>query len=113
MERDYGKVFYHPLPVWRALHSVKEENDWLLRTMDPAYDGYAGEIVDGSPGFLYKKNPVRYGKPMEPARVDLPFCLAAVKQDLELKSTVCFFHHLKYPDLQKSGITVAMAGQTF
>lgn len=112
MERDYGKVFYHPLPVWRALHSVKEENDWLLRTMDPAYDGYAGEIVDGTSVASFIKNPVRYGKTNGAARVDLPLLLAAVKQDLELNQQYVSTS-FEIADLQKSGLQWQWQGKLF
>lgn len=102
MERDYNKTFYHKLPVLRALHSVKEENDWLLRTMDPAYDGYAGEIVDGTMVAPFLKSPVRYGQTHGAARVDLPLLLAAVKQDLE-QNRQYVAATFEVADLQKQG----------
>lgn len=88
MESHYDARFYHALPVYRALHSVKEENDWLLRTMDPSYDGYAGEVLPSEAVEGFIKNPVKYGHTCGAARVDIPVMLEAVRKELEDKK--CF-----------------------
>ncbi|MBK7008230.1 MAG: FAD-binding oxidoreductase [Saprospiraceae bacterium] len=80
MEVAYGQKFYHDLPIYRALHSVKEENDWMVRLADPDYGEYAGSIQDGIALKPYLKNPVNYGVVKGAARVDLPLLIASVRK---------------------------------
>lgn len=40
------------LPVFRSLHSVKEENDWMLRLQDDRYRNYLSDILTSLPAEL-------------------------------------------------------------
>lgn len=83
MEQALGQNFYHELPIYRALHSVKEENDWMARVADPDYAAYAGEIESGSGLATYLKDAVSYGVVKGAARVDLPLLINAVRKQIE------------------------------
>ena len=41
-----GEPCYFPGPIVRAIHDVKGENNWALRTADPAYQPYLAEQPD-------------------------------------------------------------------
>jgi len=80
MEQTYGQKFFYDLPIYRALHSVKEENDWMLRLEDPEYAAYAGSIQDGNMLKPYLRNAVNYGVVKGAARVDLPLLIQTVRE---------------------------------
>ncbi len=45
-EELFGQKLVTPLSILRSLASVKEENDWLLRTEDPRYQAYLKDDSD-------------------------------------------------------------------
>lgn len=101
MEEAFNIGVYFDLPVMRALSSVREENDWMARAADPAYESYAGDIVDGHHFAAYLKNAVKYGTTVGAARVDLPLLINAVRRHLT-EANAFVGATLNNADLQKT-----------
>jgi glycine oxidase len=55
LEEKLGAHFYHERTIYRALSSIKEENDWLARAGEAGYEAYMGPCHQGlelAPGRL-------------------------------------------------------------
>jgi glycine oxidase len=37
VERDTGQLFFHPMPLYRPFGSAQEQNEWMSRSSEPAY----------------------------------------------------------------------------
>lgn len=42
-----GKRFFYPLPIYRPFTGVEEQNEWMGKSVDPAYRNYVDEIHTG------------------------------------------------------------------
>ncbi len=72
LEGLLGIRIFHPLPLIRSIFSIREENDWLSRTGDPAYSAYVREEADLG-AYAGNLHPARsYGQICQAAQVDLP-----------------------------------------
>lgn len=84
-------------PVFRSLHSVKEENDWMLRMQDDKYRDYLGDILTDLPEELKRViKPPHAGAFIYHAwQVDLPLLLWNFRkylQSLDMYRLVFFDH---------------------
>lgn len=79
LEAELGHTFYHPRGLLRVLAHQGDENDWLARTGDPAYQPYMAERAD--PGnYPEHTSPVYgYGETKHSAQVDLPLLIKALR----------------------------------
>lgn len=71
LEKRLHQSFYHPRNVLRALSCQGDENDWLGRSADPAYQAYIVDPADLS-AYEGKINPAfAYGELQHAAQVDI------------------------------------------
>jgi glycine/D-amino acid oxidase-like deaminating enzyme len=71
LEAMLGNVLVHDYPILRAIGSVKEENDWLVRAADPDYERYMLDEADLS-AYAGKIAPAHgYGEVVSSLRVDI------------------------------------------
>ena len=80
LEQELGIRFYHPRGLLRVLAKQGDENDWLARTGDPAYQPYMAETA--SPGaYEHSAAPCyAYGETLYAAQVNLASLTAALRQ---------------------------------
>jgi glycine oxidase len=45
LEKETGKQFFHPMPLYRPFISVEEQNEWMVRSGDPLYMPYVDKVV--------------------------------------------------------------------
>lgn len=85
------------LPVFRSLHSVKEENDWMLRMQDDRYRNYLGDILKSLPEELKGviKPPHAGAFIYDAWQVDLPLLILNFRRYLQSLDMyrVGFFDH--------------------
>ena len=95
-------------PILRAIGSVKELNDWLLRSADPEYERYLMDEAD--PGaYTDKIHPAyAYGECSEGMRVDIATLIAAYRDYLSQASRLLpmAFDHSQL-ELRSSGVSYA------
>jgi glycine oxidase len=46
-EKLTGKLFFHPMPLYRPFFSVEEQNEWMGKSTDPTFAGYVNKIFTG------------------------------------------------------------------
>lgn len=84
LETLLGLSIYHPRSVLRALFNAREENDWQVRAIDPAYQPYilSSEKVDIGPYATHTKPVFAYGEVVRGAQVDIGRLVLAYRQRL-------------------------------
>lgn len=88
LESELGVPLYREMNVLRALFSHGEENDWLARCADPAYQPYL--TANPEPGIYsaVTEPAFRYGGIRESAQVNVPLLVRAYRQKLELEGAL-------------------------
>ncbi len=66
-----GISIFHPRPIIRTLFNVREENDWLARTADPAYAPYMQDVADLENYQDHSIKAFSYGELKHSAQVDI------------------------------------------
>lgn len=61
-EQKLKAKFYYPRNVFRAIHSVSEQNDWLAKTADPSVKHYISAYLDKTPFDWLNNAPLGYGQ---------------------------------------------------
>ena len=83
LEEALGCSLYRPQPLLRAIFTVREENDWLARSADPACAPYVEDSADLGP-YAGCLAPARgYGGVRQAAQVDLGTLCAAYRAQLQ------------------------------
>ncbi len=86
IEAQLQLSFYHPRNIIRSLFNSKEENDWMLRTDDPAYSRYMLEEVELG-GYEKNTNPAfSYGEVIHAAQVDLDLMTSGYRKIFSQKN---------------------------
>lgn len=83
LESHLGKPFYHPQPLFRAIHNRGEETDWLLRNDDPAYQTYLSADTQTQPPHPAIEPAYAYGRTHRTAQVDLPNLIGSFREMLK------------------------------
>jgi glycine/D-amino acid oxidase-like deaminating enzyme len=85
LEQELGIPIFHERNILRALGSPQEENDWLARSADPAFEAYILGQADLS-RYAGRIHPVfGYGEVRHSAQVEIGALVAAYRQYLEGK----------------------------
>jgi len=115
IEQELSVSFYQSIPIIRTLFNRKEEEAWLARTADPAYEHY---ILDKTKLGSYGQHTVpafSYGEVGRTAQVDLATLTEAyrtlLQQNDALRTEVFDYQQLQwnekgvhYQDVQAKGI---------
>jgi len=80
LEADYGVDIYHEYPIYRALHSIEEENTWLERCADPQYRQYVSDESLPDTIARYVIPPRGFGRVNGGAQVNIGTLVAAFRQ---------------------------------
>src|SRR5688572_1228293 len=48
VEQRTSKKFFYPMPLYRPFLSVEEQNEWMAKSSDPAFDQYIDKIFTTS-----------------------------------------------------------------
>lgn len=100
--RDFGRVFFHPLPILRLLQSEAEAERLAERQADTAFAPYIGESFAPGEAIGSARNP--YGAFVTHAGgwLDVPALLTALRADL--KQTGCLMEaRFHYDELMIKG----------
>lgn len=71
IEKLLGISIFHPRPIIRTLFNAREENDWMLRTADPAYVPYMKDQADLENYDAHTVKAFSYGEVQHSAQVDI------------------------------------------
>lgn len=85
LERQLGIPIFHERNILRALGSPQEENDWLARSADPAFEAYILEQADLSRYAGRIQPAFGYGEVQHSAQAEIGALVAAYRQYLEGK----------------------------
>lgn len=80
-ETELGTHFFHPKPYIRVFQSIEEQNNWIARSSDPAYERYLGEVSAKSP-VADVHAPFGVGEVHGAGYLDIPAFLKAVRRYL-------------------------------
>jgi glycine/D-amino acid oxidase-like deaminating enzyme len=45
LEEETSKYFFHPMPLYRPFISIEEQNEWMARSAEPAYQHYVDKVL--------------------------------------------------------------------
>jgi glycine/D-amino acid oxidase-like deaminating enzyme len=117
LERSLDVSIYHPHRIIRTLFNQGEENDWLSRTGEPAYEAYMLESADLGAYASNTEPAFRYGEVRQAAQVDIGELARAYRLKLEreesLKSEVFEYDKLEVNPQQVSYKGITARGVVF
>ncbi len=112
LEHELQQRFFYPRGILRALSSVREENDWLARSVDPGYEQYIKESIDLGTYQSFTQAAFGYGEVRESAQLAVPVFLKAY-QKAALARGILRQETFDYVDLQPQTTGVIYQGQFF
>lgn len=105
LEADLGISIYHERPIFRAIYSVEEENLWLERCADPAYEQYVSDKADMGAYQPWVAPPRAFGAVLGGAQVEVGALVEAL-QDKWLSEGVLLSGSVDLPrlDISRAGV---------
>ncbi len=82
LERELGVSFYQSIPIIRTLFNRQEEEAWLARSADPAYQDYILHKTELGAYARYTVSAFSYGEVGHTAQVDLAILTEAYRNRL-------------------------------
>ena len=102
-----GAPIYRPGPIVRAQHAVKDENNWALRTTDPAYRPFLAPRADTATFFPYIAPARAYGQVQRGGRVDVRTLVHCYRDHLRAQ------HALTEATFDPNDLQISEAGVTY
>lgn len=93
---------YHPHTIIRTLFNAREENDWLLRTADPAYSPYMLDQADLGNYASHTVQAFSYGEVQHAAQVDIGLLAKAYRTVFQNKEQL-LEEKVDYPNIVLEG----------
>lgn len=88
LEKELGVNLINRRNIIRSLFNRREENDWLARTGDPAYQQYMLDEPDLQNYRNYIRPAFRYGEVQHSAQVDIGRLISAFRQKLKQEDRI-------------------------
>lgn len=83
LEKKLNITIINPLDIVRTVNSVKEENDWLARSIDSDYTSYLGELFESEHLNKWFNESCKYSKTIQGYQVNLQHLILTYRENLK------------------------------